>query len=285
MTVGIDGHAAIEVGPKDPGPDRRQSAERLSGGVPVRVADARTDDRDAGPEGRQEGFCRRGPAAVMGDLEQVQAAAVCDARRKELGVDRLFDVAREEQAASSKAYVQHGRHVVDPGARIRGLWGHAATLRPQQLERGVVQAQDVAGGEAAPIEGQPIERLVEGGVSGTRTAHPDLGHGVYPVPLEEEREPSHVVLVWMGQHEQVDPPVPTGQLRVECHEKAVGIRSAIDEHPAPSIALDEDGVALSDVEHGHAQAPIRPGAGRERRADDDHGQGRQPDPPVPRGFA
>jgi hypothetical protein len=218
MTVGLDGHAAIQVGPIDSSPDRCQSSEGLSGRVPVRVPSARTDDRDAGSEGRQEAFRRRSPAAVMGHLEQVQAAAARDARRDELRIDGLLDVAREKDAAGPEANIQDGGDVVDPGAGIRGLYGHAATRRPEQLDSGVVETQEVAGGEAAPSERESIECLVKGGVSGTRTAHPDLGHGAHPVPFEEECKPSHMILVRMGQHDEVDPPVPTGQLRVESHE-------------------------------------------------------------------
>jgi hypothetical protein len=222
---------------------------------------------------------------MMGHFQQVQAVADRDARREELRVDGLFDVPRQEHATGSEAKVQHRGHVVDAGAGIGWLWRHASAGGPTNGDRRAIEAQDVTSGQAAPIERKPIERLVEGGVPGTRTTHPDVSHRAHAVAHEEEREASHMVLVRVGQHDQIDPPVPGWQVCVKCDEQPVGVRPAIDEHPTPGIALDEDGITLSDVEHGHPQASVRPSRGRERRAEDDHDQGRQPGSPQPPAFA
>ena len=69
----------------------------------------------------------------------------------------------------------------------------------------------------------------------------------------------------MGQDEDVDPSIPGRKAFVERDEEAARIRPAIDDHPAAARALDEDGVALADVEDGEAShapsAAYRDGAG------------------------
>ena len=67
--------------------------------------------------------------------------------------------------------------------------------------------------------------------------------------------------------------VPRRQPPVELDEEPVRIRAAVDEHPSAAAALDEDRVALADVENRDPGGAVRPmGEGR--------GRGRQP--PRPR---
>jgi hypothetical protein len=214
----------------------------------------------------------------MGHLQQVEAAAVRDACRQELRVDALLDVAGQKQATGAEAQVQHRRHVVDAGAGVGWLRRDAAARRPADVHGRIVEAQPIACGEPSPIQSKPVERLVEGRVAGSRATHPDLGHGPHTVSLEEEGKAGHVVLVRVGQHDEVDAAIPGRELRVEDDEQAVGVRSAVDEHPAPGVALDEDGIALPDVQHGQPQASVGSGRDREPGAGDEDGQGSQPDP-------
>ena len=102
----------------------------------------------------------------------------------------------------------------------------------------------------------------------------------HAVALEEQRQAGDVVLVRVGQHDEVDAPVPGRQLRIEDDEQPIGIRSAVDEHPAAGVTLDEDGVALSDIEDGHPQATVRPGRGRQGSADRRGRPGPGARPPV-----
>jgi hypothetical protein len=52
----------------------------------------------------------------------------------------------------------------------------------------------------------------------------------------------------MGQDQRVDPPVPGRESLVERDDDAIRIGSTIDEEPAATRALDQNGVALPDVE-------------------------------------
>ena len=122
-----------------------------------------------------------------------------------------------------------------------------------------------------------IEGGMEGGVARPGTMHPDLGHGPDPISLEEDGQARHVILVRVGQHDEVDAPIPRRQSLVEHDQQAVRVGAAIDEHPAAGVALDEDGITLPDVEDRHPEATVGSRARRQPGADDDHGQRGQPE--------
>ena len=83
-----------------------------------------------------------------------------------------------------------------------------------------------------------------------------------------------MVLVGMGQDDEVDPPVPRRHVGVEGDEEAVGVRAAVDEHPRATIAVDEDRIALADVEDGDPQPAVGPGRGdRDHRHERDRQTG------------
>ncbi len=81
-----------------------------------------------------------------------------------------------------------------------------------------------------------------------------------------------MVLVGMGQDEEVDPPVPRREPRVERDEQAVRVRAAVDQETTAATALDQDRVTLADVEDGHPDPPIRPIRRRDEDHDDAEGQ-------------
>ena len=89
-------------------------------------------------------------------------------------------------------------------------------------------------------------------IPGSRT-RPDA------VPVEQQRQPGDVVLVRVAQDQRVDAAVPRRDAPVELDEQAVGIGAAVDQQSASPGALDEDRVALPDVEHGHARDAHRSG--------------------------
>jgi len=81
----------------------------------------------------------------MGDLEQVESRQVLTEQR---GVDRLLDVAREQESIVADGPQHHDRHVVDPGPTIGRFERDAATCRPQDAKVDVVDREPVARGEA-----------------------------------------------------------------------------------------------------------------------------------------
>jgi len=50
---------------------------------------------------------------MVGDLEQVDTAAVCDARGQQLRIHVILDVAHEQEAPLAVAQIEHERRVVD----------------------------------------------------------------------------------------------------------------------------------------------------------------------------
>jgi hypothetical protein len=62
----------------------------------------------------------------------------------------------------------------------------------------------------------------------------------------------------VGQHEDVNSAVPWRETLVEGDEQAARIRPTIDEETPAAAALDEDPVALPDVEDHDPDGPIGP---------------------------
>lgn len=83
----------------------------------VRVARAGAHDGDARLHLLDERVGGRRAAAVMRDLQQVQATAVApDAGRQQLWVDLFLDVAGEDHPPRSEVNVENDRYVVDAGS-------------------------------------------------------------------------------------------------------------------------------------------------------------------------
>ena len=64
-----------------------------------------------------------------------------------------------------------------------------------------------------------------------------------------------MILVGMGQDDDVDPPVPRRNPPIELDEEPVRIRPAIDEHSPAAVPLDEDRISLPDIEDGDPRHP------------------------------
>ena len=138
----------------------------------------------------------------------------------------------------------------------------------------VVQRERVAGREPAGAAPLGSELGDPGPVAGSGSAHPRLDDPRDPVSLEQQGHAGDVILVGMGQHEQVDAAVPGRHVRVEGDKEAIRIGSAIDEHPRAPVGVDEDRVALPDIEHRDPDPPVRAVQGDGADADDDDGQRR-----------
>ncbi len=194
-------------------------------------------------------------------------------------VDVVLDVAGQQESPSGDLAEEHDRDVVDPAARIGRLARDAAGIRPQDAEPDVVEGDPGARGEdpvrrRARLAEDPVER----GVARAGPAHPGLVDPPDAVALEEERQARDMILVGVGQDEDVDPAVPRRQAPVQLDEEPVRIRPAVDEHPPAAPALDEDRVSLADVEDrdpGRAVGAV--GGGHPERADRDRqGEGGEP---------
>ncbi|MEI8333528.1 MAG: hypothetical protein WCH74_06710, partial [Chloroflexota bacterium] len=66
-----------------------------------------------------------------------------------------------------------------------------------------------------------------------------------------------MVVVRVREHDDVDPPVPRRDPRVERGDETLGIGPAVDEEAAAALADDEDRVPLADVEHHDVGASVR----------------------------
>ena len=67
-----------------------------------------------------------------------------------------------------------------------------------------------------------------------------------------------MVLVRVAEDHDVDPPIPGRDVLVECHEEPIRVGTAVDEQATTARALDEDRIALPDIEDGHPGVRGRP---------------------------
>ena len=162
---------------------------------------------------------------------------------------------------------------VPPSGGSSGTWpriGH----RTRRLD--LVDVQSVTSGEAqTDRRARGTETPRPGGVAGTRPVHPRFEDASDAVALEQERQAGDMVLVRMAQDDRVDAAVPRRDPAIERHEQAVGIGSAVDEQAAAARALDQDRIALPDVEDRdpceRAGCRRDDGTGDQQRADQRHG--------------
>ena len=206
------------------------------------------------------------------------------APRDESRVDLLLDVAGEQESLASDVAEEDDRDVVDPSSVIGRLLGHRARVRPEDPEADVIDGQPVAGGEGPAGDAPGCKGALERGVSGTRSDHSGLEQTLHPVPVEHGGQTGRVVLVRVGQDDDVDAPIPRRQALVERDEKASGVRTAVDEETTTTLPLQKDRIALPDVENGQARDTVGPvGHGnRERRNGRDQTPGDNPLRPAPR---
>jgi len=186
----------------------------------------------------------------MGDLEQVD---VWEAVGQQRWVDAVLDVAHQQEPARPDLAEQDDRDVVDARAAIGWDGRDLATDRPQHPEADLVDREPVAGGQAEPDWRTLSSQLADPRrIAGSGAAHAGFEHAVHVVALEEQGEPGHVILVGVRQDHRVDPAIPRRNAPVEGDEEPVGIGSAIDQQSTAVRTLDEDRVALPDIEDRNA---------------------------------
>jgi hypothetical protein len=202
----------------------------------------------------------------MGDLEEVDVRQVI---LQERWIDALLDVAHEQHTTVTDLAEQHDRHVVDPRAAVGRRRRDLAADRPQDAQADVVDVEAIIGRETQPDRRTRSSQVAQPcRIARSRAAHPRLEHPTDLVALEQQRETGDVVLVRMAEDDGVDPPVPGRDAGVEDDHQAVRIGAAVDEQTASARTLDEDGVALADVEDRDPRDPGR--TGDDDRARDRH---------------
>jgi hypothetical protein len=235
----------------------------------VVVADPGADDRDTGTQCREERGAGGGRAPVVGDLEEVEPAGHLLDRIEERAIHVLLEVAREQEPLSADPDVEHDRRVVDLPPRVRRCLGDEPGRWPDDIGASVADRESVALREADDRDAVALGLLVVGAVATALAEHPVVGEDADAVAREESREPADVVLVWMGREHDVDPAVPDRDPFVEPADEDVRVAAAIDEDPHPIVSLDEDRVALPDVEHRDMEGAQRSGDEGERRGAED----------------
>ena len=193
----------------------------------IRVASAGGCDSHLRPDRFDEGFRRGRAAAVVGDLQEVDARQVVGKERR---VDALFDVTHQQEAPRADLAQEDHRDIVDTRATIRRQRRDLAADRPEHPERDLVDGESVAGGDPetgrGALRGEPPG---PGRVPRARSPHPRLEDAVHAVPLEKDRETCHVVFVRMRQDDGIDPAIPGWDSLVEGDEEAIRVRPSIDQ--------------------------------------------------------
>jgi len=240
----LDG--AVQVSPIRRHAPRPQPLQRLRRGMSVVVVGTDRDDRKARSRRVEEGGGGRGPRAVVGDLQQVEMR---QPSAHEDRIDVLLGIPDEQEPLPAGYAEEHDGRVVDRLAIVERPVGDGAGIRPEHRHADRVEDQSIAGDEMAARRTAARERRGPGAIAGAGSGQARLVHGSNPVPRQHDRQPGHVILVRMGQDEDVDTPVPRREALVERLEQPVRIGPAVDHHPAAPLSLNEDCVALADVKH------------------------------------
>jgi hypothetical protein len=258
------GHAAgfeadhdrpIEVCPQDARASRRKAVQCCLGRMTVRIAGPGRGHGDTRSHGVHERLGRGCLAPVMGDLEQVD---LWQAIGQELGIDRLLDVAHQQEATRPDQAEQDDRHVVDAGPAIRRLDRHLPPDRPQDTECDLVDLEAVARGDATTDRRTRSRQALDpGGVSGPGPEHAWFEDSTDTVAIQQHGQAGDVVLVWMAEDHRIDSTIPRRDVGIERHQQQVGVGTAIDQQPPAARPFDQDPVPLADIEDGHASRGSR----------------------------
>jgi hypothetical protein len=246
VVIEPDHDRAVTVRPQNPSAGRRKPVQGRLRRMAVGIASPGGGDRDARSHGVHERLGRGRLAPMVGDLEQIDVGQTL---HQQLGIDCLLDVAHQQEASAPHLAEQDDRHVVDTGSAVRRLDRHLAADGPQDPERDVVHVEPVACCEATAHRRAGSRQMGNPGcIPGPWPAHPGFEDLAYVVPIQQQRESRDMVLMRVGEDHGIDSTVPGRDVPVEHHEQPVGIRPAIDEQASAMRALDQDAVALADVE-------------------------------------
>lgn len=193
----------------------------------------------------------------MCHLEHVNRLT-CDSIGQELWVHLLLRVAGEQEPALADPDVQYDRHVVDARACVGCFARNLAAPWPQDVDRGSIERQAGRGREGDVASRAAAEDLAEGGIAGSRPQHPRISNDLDSVPLEKQRQAGDMILVGMGEDDQIDPPIVGRNALVKARREQVRIRASVHQDAAAARSFQQDCVALSNVQHRHLEPVIRP---------------------------
>jgi hypothetical protein len=191
---------------------------------------------------------------VVGDLEDVHRR---QAARNKHRVDLLLDVAGQQKSFAGGLAEQHDRHVVDARAGIRWLIRNGVGVWPEDTQMGVVDGDPITSRQSARHETACGRRRRPGAVARTWTTHARLVDVGDLVARQEETQAGDVVLVRVRQDQGIDASVPGRQPLVERDEESVRIGAAIDKESAPAGTLDQNRVALPDIQYDDPGPAVR----------------------------
>ncbi len=274
--IGLDLDVSVEIGPENCGArTRRQDGEGFRRGMPVLVAGPVGDERDGRLRRVEQSRRGRRRGSMMTDLEHVDLRD--RAAREQLGLDGRLGVAGQQRRKASVCEQQDDRAVVDvPVRQWRGRLGRAGVEHRdigRRVERDVLSG---AGDDDRRRRSVRIgQQALEGGIL---VADARLEDGADAEAVEHVDQSGDVILVRMGQHQQVDASREERQVRADASKGELRIRAAVDQHGGTGGRLDQDGVALSDVERREVQPPVglRAEGDRQEHADQSDGDRQRP---------
>ena len=173
---------------------------------------------------------------------------------QERWVDAFLDIAHQQESAHADVTEEDDRYVVDPGSAVGGRDRHLAADRPEDPQVDLVHPQAVTGRDREPDRcGGCGEFSQPGCVAGAGAAPPGFEDSADVVAREEQGESGDVIFVWVGQDKCIDASVPRRDAAVERDEEPIRIGTSVNQQPTAARPLDEDRVALADVEDRHAR--------------------------------
>jgi hypothetical protein len=266
-----DDHVTVQIGAVHARPVGPGETQGAGGRVTVGVAAAHRDDRDARAHRRVEtdGLIRR---AVVRDLEHLGAQFGAVAAGQQQPLDRLLDIAGEQGGQRGgrvtvrgvHANGQHDRGVVRPGSlaaaliRVRAGRLHLGQLRGVRPQR--VPADPA--GPAALVGPDPAHRHARRGGLRAHPAGPGgrlvdqrgLDRADFP-PGQQTGQTADVVLVEVRQHDQRERGDPEA---AQAGVLKVRPRAGVHGDGARGAGVEQEGVALAHVAHGHGPVVRRP---------------------------
>lgn len=227
------------------------------------IAGPGTDGGESWAQDLQQRATRSRGAAVVGDLEQVPAPAISLDHLQQVGIAVLLEITGEQDPLLAEPDAEHDGGVVDAATRAGGGRRQPIPRRPQHLDGGCTEREGRALEQADPTDVEPSGRSPQFAHAGAVTVHPGLCDAAHGVARHQARQATRMVLVGMGQHDQVDVAVPDGDALVEPSHQQVGVRPAVDQEASAVCGLDQDGIPLPDVEDRDPEQSF--GAGHQHR--------------------
>jgi hypothetical protein len=182
---------------------------------------------------------------------------------QEQRVDVILDVAGQQETSTAELPQQHDRRVVHaPVVRCAGIQlgrSRSARVRPENPQRGVIQADRTAGRQPSalePVGGQPGQPRTK---RRARTRHARIEGPAHAVALQHRGQAGNMIVVGVGQDDRVQAPVPGRDVAVQFGDERGAVGAAVHQDPTAAIALDQDRVALPHVQHDDMDAAVGPG--------------------------